>query len=432
LTTVPTATDLVVNVEQQPGSRVTLKVEAPAVEVDAALEDALRRLAGRVRLPGFRPGKAPTAMVERAVGWEVVKQETVERLVPVLYTRALVQAGVEAVDDPQLDVGELQRGLPLSFSATVTVKPEVDLGDYTALRLDEEHTEIDDDRVASTLEEVRSRHAELVDAGDRPAQSGDVVRCTLTMRRDGEVLGGEGEERDVELDREKLVPGLVDGIVGLRAGESHTIELTLPDDYAQEELRGVAVAVEANVLAVRERRLPPLDDALAVLDGHGTTLDELRDHYRQALIEAAGEADRERYEAGVLEAIRDSAAVDLPEAMVDREIDRQLREMEIRLAAAGLRFDKYLEYTGQTLERIRGERREAAAQRVKLELVLEALAAAEGLEVDESDVEREEARLASGRKLTREQRQRIHQATHRDLLFRGAARRAMEIARGQG
>src|ERR1700694_4705982 len=117
------------------------------------MEGALRRLAGRIRLPGFRPGKAPTAMVERAVGWEVVKQETAERLVPQLYTRALERAGIEAVDDPQLDVGELQRGQALSFSATVTVKPQVELGDYTALRVDEEHTEIDEERVAETLEE---------------------------------------------------------------------------------------------------------------------------------------------------------------------------------------------------------------------------------------------------------------------------------------
>jgi trigger factor len=432
VTAVPSAADLVVNVERQPGSLVTLRVEAPAAEVDAALDAALRRLAGRVRLPGFRPGKAPTHMVERAVGWEVVKQETTERLLPELYTRALGQAGVDAVGDPKLDVGELERGRPLSFSATVTVKPDVDLSDYKALRVDEVHTEIDDERVAETLEEVRRRHAELVDAGDRPAQAGDVVRCTLTMRRQGEVLGGEGEERDVELDRERLVPGLVDGMIGLRAGESHQIELTLPEDYSQEELRGVAVTVDANVLAVRERRLPPLDDALAVLDGQGTTLDELREHYRHALVEAAAEADRERFEASVLEAFRDRASVDVPEAMVDGEIDRQLREMELRLGAAGLRFDRYLEYTGQTIERLRGERREAAAQRVKLELVLEALATAEGLEVDESDVEREEARLASGRKLTREQRHRIHQATHSDLLLRGAARRAMEIARGEG
>src|SRR4029077_13215428 len=138
-----------------------------------------------------------------------------------------------------------------------------------------------------------------------------------------------------------------------------------------------------------------------------------------------------RFEAAVLERLRATASVDVPQTMVDREIDRQLREMELRLAGAGLRLDKYLEYTGQTVEQMRGERREAAAMRVKLELVLEALAAAEGLEGDEADVEREEERVAGGRKLTPDQRHNLHHAAHHDLLLRGAAQRAMEIARGE-
>ena len=430
MTSTPVAADLTVTVEPQPGSRVELTVEAPPAEVDAAVDAALRRLASRVRLPGFRPGKAPAGLVERAVGWDAVREEAVERLLPELYRRALAQSGVEPVDDPQVDLGALERGAPLRFTATVTVKPAVDLGDYAAIRVDEERTEITDERVGETLEEVRRRHAELVEV-TRPAQAGDVLRAVLTMRRGEEVLGGAEEERDVELDRDRLIAGMVDGMIGMSAGDRRSFPITLPEDYDREDLRGVEVTIDAAVQAVRERALPPLDDALARLDGHGETLEQLREHYRTALTEAAERADAERFEAAVLERLRDTAVVDVPQTMVDREIDRQLREMELRLAGAGLRLDKYMEYTGQTAEQLRGERREAAAMRVKLELVLEALAAAEGLEVDEADVEREEERIAGGRRLNPEQRHSLHHAAHHDLLLRGAAQRAMEIARGE-
>jgi trigger factor len=424
--------ELSVSVERQPGSQVELAVEAPASEVDTAVEQALRRLSGQVRLPGFRPGKAPAALVERAVGWDAVRREAADRLIPTLYLRALAQAGVQAVGDPEeLNVVDFERGKPISFTAKVTVKPEIELGDYTAIRVDEEITEITEEKLDAALEEVRKGHAELVEVTDRPAQAGDVVTATLGMTKAGERIA-EPEERDVELDRERVLPGLVDGILGLGVGQSGSTEVVLPDDYSSEELRGATVVFDITVNRIRERVLPPLDDSLAVLDKHGETLEELREHYRTVLTEAAERLDRERYEAAVLTAFRDSVSFDVPELMIEREIDRQLRDTEMRLAQAGMRFDRYLEYTGQTMEKIRGEAREPAVMRVKLELVLDALAAAEGIEVDHSQVDREVDRLAGGRKLSHEDRHRLEDAAERDLRFRGAAERAVEIARGEG
>jgi trigger factor len=419
-----------VDIERKPGSLVSLRVEAPADEVAAAVSASLRRLASRVRVPGFRPGKAPGPIVERAVGWEAVRQETVEHLVPDLYRRAVDQAGIEPVGDPELSVDELERDRPLIFTATVTVKPEVTLGDYASLRIPFETTEIDDAKVDDALEEVRRRHATLVEV-QRPAQVGDVLRCTLVMRRDDEILSGETmDERDLELDRATVIPEIVDGIVGLSAGEQRSFEVTLPQDYRREELRGATVTVDVNVVAVRERELPPLDDALAALEGHATTLLELREYLREQLSAAAAEADRERQEGKVLSGLRDLTRVDVPEVMIDREIDRQLSDLEYRLGALGLPFDKYLELTGQTVERLRGERREAAGERVKLELALDALAAAEGLEVDEAQVEREVASLAAGSKLDAVRRRRLRDLARHDLIRRAAANRMLEIAGG--
>ncbi|MEO8898045.1 MAG: trigger factor [Candidatus Dormibacter sp.] len=435
MTTSTTATDsdISVAIERQPASRVQLRVEAPASELDAAVSAALRRLAGRVRLPGFRPGKAPAAMVERAVGWDAVRQEAVDALLPELYSRALDQAGVQPVDDPDLDLSPVERGQPFVFTATVTVRPDVELGDYTSLRVELPATEVTDEQVDEMIEELRRRNSELRDV-ERPAQAGDVLRCSLVMRRGDELLSGDEEnDRDLDIDRERLLPGLADALIGMGAEQSRSFQLSLPEDFAREELRNATVDVDVKVNAVRERILPPLDDSLAALDEeHGSTLEELREDYRKRLEEIATERDREALEASALETLRDHVVIDLPESMVEREIDRQVAELEARLQQMGMPLDRYLEYTGTTVEKIRGERRETAVHRLRLELALDALAAAEGIEVDEAAVVREEERVAQGRKLTAQQRRRLHQGAHVDLARRAAGERLVEIVRGEG
>ncbi|HVC03229.1 MAG TPA: trigger factor [Candidatus Acidoferrales bacterium] len=423
---------MTVSLERKAASQVALQVEATPAEVDAAIEASLRRLASRVRIPGFRPGKAPAAMVERAVGWETVRHETVDHLVPDLYLRAVEEVGVEPIGDPDLDLGELERDKPLKFTATVTVKPEVDLRDYLSLRVPMETTEITDANVDEAIMAARRTHAELVEV-DRAAQAGDVIKCILVMRRGDEILtGGDNVERDLELNREEVIPAIVDGVIGLTAGQSRTFETVLPQDYRQEELRGAAVTIDVSVHAVRERELPPEDDSLAVLDGHGTTLDELREYYRTTLAAEAVEQDREAHEGAALEALRDHVRVDVPQPMIDREIDRQLADLEYRLGSLGLPLDRYLEMSGSNMEALRTERRDAAASRVRLELALDALAVAEGIEVDENQVQREARAVAEGRRMDASQRKRLEDIARRDLRRRAAGERLLEIVTPEG
>src|SRR5260221_9337 len=169
---------------RKPGSLVELRIEAPAAQVDKAVVDAVRRLGGRVRIPGFRPGKAPAQIVERVIGWDAVKQEAVDHLLPEMYSEALEREKVDPVSEPEVKLGELERGQPFSFTATITVMPEVELGDYLQeLRVAEEKTEITEERVDEVIEELRRRHADLVRVEDRPALHGDVVKARLVIRR---------------------------------------------------------------------------------------------------------------------------------------------------------------------------------------------------------------------------------------------------------
>ena len=224
----------------------------------------------------------------------------------------------------------------------------------------------------------------------------------------------------------------MDALIGLEAGAERRFPLTLPADYQQEELRGVTVEAEARILAVRERTLPPLDDELAKRDGNGQTVEEMRAHYQSRLTEAAAHDDEEGFHSDVLKALRERVKIDVPVAMVERELDRELASTEMRLAELGLRFDRYLEYTGGSIEKLRQERRPAAADNVRLELALDALARAEQLEVDELQVEREVERIAVGRRVSAADRRRLRTAARSDLVRRAAAERAYEIAAGNG
>jgi len=405
-----------------------VRVELDVAAVEAAFDAVTRDFQKQAVLPGFRPGKAPAVLVERVVGWEALRNAAAEDLIPRLYARAVEQEDLNPVGDPSVTIGTLERGQPVKFSAEVAVRPVVDLGDHLALRVEPRHTEVTEADVDSAVEEVRRALSEIVEVS-RPAQAGDVLRCVLVMRRGEEVLSG-GEDRDLELDRERLIPGLVDALLGLEAGAERHFPLTLPTDYPQEELRGVTVDAEARILGVRERTLPPLDDELAKRDGNGQTVDEMRTHYRTRLIEAAAQGDEEGFHSDVLKALRERVKIDLPAAMVERELDREMASLEVRLAELGLRFDRYLEYTGGSVEKLRQDRRPAAADNVRLELALDALARAEQLEVDELQVEREMEKIAVGRRLTAGDRRRLRTAARTDLVRRAAAERAYEIASG--
>jgi trigger factor len=423
--------DMTVNVERLEGSRVKLNVEAAPEQLDHALAHATRHLSARLRIPGFRPGKAPAAVVERMLGWEAVKQEAVEHLVPELWPQVLDQAGIDPIDDPELSIDQVERGMPVLFSATVTVRPELEIGDLSDLRIESQAVEVTDDEVTEAVEELRRRHAELVDV-DRPVQHGDVLKGRLGIKHGDEVMASDAEERELDVDRDRLLPGIADGVIGLAPGDQRTFTIVLPEDFAREELRGQEATVDIAVTSVQERKLPEIDEALARLDGNADTVDGLRDHYRMRMQQAKQAQEDERYEGAVLEALSARVSIDIPQALIDREVDRRLRNLELQIMQMmGIELTRWAEYAGKSMEQLRAEQREQAIEQVRLQLVLDALAKAEGLEIDETQVEAEVSRLSEGHRINREQRDQLRRAARRDLLRKAAVGRAIEIARGE-
>jgi trigger factor len=370
-----------------PGSQVVLSVEVDADQVSRSIDQAYTRLAPRVRIAGFRPGKAPRPMIEREIGWPTLRQEALDLLLPTAYNSALDEAGLDPIDVPRVEVKQFDRGQPMKFTATVSIKPEITLKDYTDIRVPRPNTEIVDKDVEEAIERLRGRFAEL-HAVERPVQAGDFLTVDTHILKSGAVLIGESQtDAQLEVDKERLIPGLAEGLTGLAVGETRDIRLTLPADYPKKDLAGSDVVFRVTVKSIKERRLPPLDDELAKQVGRGQTLAELQQEVHDELQEAAHQADEQRFENDVLKALDERMEAEIPEALIEREVNRRVRELELRLQDQGVKMDRYLEYTNTSLDVLKAEQRPQAVQKVRLELALETVAEREGLTVADAEVD---------------------------------------------
>ena len=365
-----------------------LSVEVPADQVSKSIDQAYSRLAPRVRIAGFRPGKAPRPMVEREIGWPTLRQEALDLLLPTAYDAALDEAGLDPIDVPRVEVEQFDRGQPMRFRATVSIKPEITLKDYKDIRVPRPRTEIVGKDVDEAVERLRARFAELHDV-DRPVQAGDFLTVDTHILRGGATLVGESQtDAQLEVDKDRLIPGLAEGLIGQRLNETRDIRLKLPEDYPKKDLAGADVTFRVTVKGIKERQLPPLDDELARQVGRGQTLEELRQELHDELQEAAHTADEQRFENDMLKALDERMEVEVPEALIEREVNRDIRELETRLQEQlGMRLDSYLQQTNSSLDVLRAERRPRAVQKVRLELALETVAEREGLTVSDAEVD---------------------------------------------
>ena len=384
-----------VDTERKPGSQVVLSVEVDADQVSRSIDQAYSRLAPRVRIAGFRPGKAPRPMVEREIGWSTLRQEALDLILPTAYNSALDEAGLDPIDVPRVEVQQFDRGQPMKFTATVSIKPEITLKDYKEIRVPRPQTEIGDHDVDEAIERLRNRYAEL-HAVERPVQAGDFLTVDTHIVKSGAVLIGESQtDAQLEVDKERLIPGLTEGLIGQVQGETRDVRLTLPADYPKKDLAGSDVVFRITVKSIKERRLPPADELPQLMvpseAAPGTparqTLEELRHDIREELQDAASRGDEQRFENDVLKALEERMEVEVPEALIEREVNRRVRELEVRLEEQGLKMERYLQYTNTSLDVLQAEQRPQAVQKVRLELALETVAEREGLTVSDAEVE---------------------------------------------
>ncbi len=379
-----------VTLERLPESRVSLDIEVEQDRVEQSLDVAYKRLARQVRVPGFRPGKAPRNMVERHIGRQRLMSEALDDLVPKVYNEAIETEDVDAIAQPELESVELE---PVRLKFTVPVRPTIDPGDYRSVRVEKPAVEITDEQVQEQLDLLRRRHAVHVPV-DRAAQWGDILIADVKGELEGEAfMEDENAEFPLHEGATLLVPGLAEGFAGMSKGEEKSLELEIPDDFQVERFQGKTANFSLAVHEVKEEQLPDADDDLAqqVNAEEFPTLDALTDRIRESLTQQAQQEADAAFETEVVTKIVDGATLEYPQVLVEHEIDHLVEQ------SMGGNRDQYLLYlqrVGRSEEEFRESFRETAEARVKRSLVLSQIAEAEGVEVSEDEIAAEVETLA--------------------------------------
>lgn len=382
--------------EKQEGNEGVLTVEVDAETFKTALDDAFKKVVKQVSIPGFRKGKIPRGLFEQRFGVEALYQDALDILLPVEYPKAVEEAGIEPVDRPEIDVEKIEKGESLIFTAKVTVKPEVKLGEYKGLGIEKDDTTVTDEDVQNELKALQERQAELVVKEEGAVEEGNTVVLDFEGFVDGEAFeGGKTENYSLEVGSGSFIPGFEDQLVGLEAGAEKDVEVTFPEEYHAEDLAGKPAVFKVKIHEIKAKELPELDDEFAKdIDEEVETLAELTEKTKKRLEEAKeNEADAKLREELVLKA-SENAEIDVPQAMVDTELDRMLKEFEQRLQMQGMNLELYTQFSGQDEAALKEQMKEDAEKRVKSNLTLEAIAKAENLEVSDEEVDAELTKMA--------------------------------------
>ncbi|HZG60725.1 MAG TPA: trigger factor [Anoxybacillus sp.] len=377
--------------EKLEGNQGVLTVEVDAEKVNEGLDAAFKKVVKKINVPGFRKGKVPRALFEKRFGVEVLYQDALDILLPEAYAKAVEETGIEPVDRPEIDIEQMEKGKSLIFTAKVTVKPEVKLGEYKGLEVEKVDTTVTDEDVENELKRLQERHAELVVKEGGKIENGDTAVIDFEGFVNGEAFeGGKGENYSLEIGSGTFIPGFEEQLVGLEAGAETEIEVTFPEEYHAKELAGKPATFKIKVHEIKTKQLPALDDEFAKdVDEEVETLDELKAKIKQRLEEAKKNEAETTLRNTVVEKAAENAEIDIPEVMIKNETDRMLREFEQRLQMQGLNLELYYQFSGQDEAALREQMKEDAEKRVRVSLTLEAIAKAENIEVTEEDVNKE-------------------------------------------
>ena len=406
--------------EKKENSTYELVIEVGAAEFQAAIDKVYNRQKKSINVPGFRKGKAPRKMVEKMYGAEIFFEDAISLAYPDAYEAALKEAGVDPVAYPQLEVLDVSAD-GFTFKAAVTVKPEASIKDYKGLSVARPDVKVSAADIKGELKPYIDRASRLVSV-ERKAKKGDTAVIDFEGFKDGVPFqGGKGENYSLELGSGSFVPGFEDQVIGMKAGEEKELDITFPEDYAPE-LAGAQVVFKVKVHEVKEKQEPELDDEFAKDVSEFETLDEFKKDLGEKLKARRQEqADRE-FETAVIDALIEKLECDVPQAMVDYQADKMLDDYANRVQSQGIKFEDYLRMMGMSMDDMREQSKTAAARTVRSDLALEAVAAAEGIEVSDAAVDEEIARLAEQYKMEEDKVRSIVNVDdiRRDLTMRGA------------
>lgn len=397
--------------EKQEGNQGVLTVEVAKEEFDKALDQAFKKVVKQVTVPGFRKGKVPRRIFEARFGVEALYQDALDIILPQAYQKAVEETGIEPVDQPEVDIEQLEKGKNLIFKAVVTVKPEVKLGEYKGLEIPAKDFSVTDEQLQEELERIRERQAELIVVEDGKLENGDLAVIDFEGFIDGEPFeGGKAENYNLELGSNTFIPGFEEQLVGMAKGEEKEIKVTFPEEYHVEELKGKEAVFKVKVNEIKRKKLPELDDEFAKDVSEFETLEEFKADLRQKLEEQAKQEEENYKRDRVAEKAAEKAEIDIPQVMIDHEVEHMVQDFEQRLRFQGLDLDNYFKFTGSSMEQLKEQFKEDAEKRVRISLTIEAIGKAENIEVTEEDIDKELDKMAELYSQDKEQLKKVFQS----------------------
>ncbi len=382
-------------VEKLEGNMAKLTIEASAEDFEKALETAYQKNKGKITLPGFRKGKAPRKMIEKMYGKEVFYEDAANALIPSAYAKAVDECEEEIVSQPMIDVVQAEAGKTFIFTAEVALKPEVTLGTYKGVEVEAIDVTVTEDDVNAALDKERENNARTITVEDRAVQDKDMVVLDFEGFVDGVAFeGGKGENYPLTIGSKTFIPGFEDQLIGAELDKEVDVNVTFPEDYQAEELAGKPAVFKCTVKEIKEKQLPELDDEFASEVSEFDTLAEYKEDVKKNLAEKKEADAKNQKEQKVIEAIIADAKMDIPEAMVATQQRQMAEDFAQRLQMQGLSVDQYFQFTGLTRETFLGQMKPQAENRIKTRLVLEAVAAAEKIEVSEEEYKEELSKMA--------------------------------------
>ena len=374
---------------------VKLVIEASAEEFEAGLNAAYNKNKNKISVPGFRKGKAPRKMIEQLYGSQIFFEDAANEIIPDAYADAAKESGLDIVSQPKVSIEQLEAGKPFIFAAEVAVRPEVELGEYKGVEVTKAVAEVTDADVEEELKKVQDQNSRTVSVEDRAVKDGDMTVIDFEGFIDGEAFdGGKGENYPLTIGSHSFIDTFEEQMIGMNIGEEKELNVTFPEDYHAENLKGKPATFKVTVKEIKEKQLPELDDDFAQDVSDFDTLAEYKDDLKKKIAERKESEAKAKKESEAIEKVVEAAKMDIPQAMIDTQVNRMLEDFAMRLQQQGLSVEQYFQYTGMTADKIMEEMKPEAVKRIKNSLVLEAVAKAENIEVSEEEFEAELQKMA--------------------------------------
>ncbi len=417
-----------VQVEKLENSMAKLTIEVSAEEFESALQDAYNKQKKNISIPGFRKGKVPRQMVERVYGAGIFYEDAADAVMPQAYADAAKECGEDIVSRPVVDIVQIEKGKPFIFTAEVALKPDLELGAYKGVEVVKEEAVVTDEELDESIKKELQKNARTVTVEDRAIEDGDTAVIDYEGFLDGVPFdGGKAENHSLKIGSGSFIPGFEEQLIGHSAGEDVDLNVTFPEEYHAEELAGKPVVFKVKIHEIKTDEVPELDDDFVQDVSEFDTVDEYKADMKEKMLKSKADSIKMRQQNEALEKIIESSSVELPEAMVLTRCDDIVNQFAQQLAQSGMSLEQYMQYSGSDMTGMRDSVRPEAENRIKSELVLDKIVAAEGIEITDEEVENELSRMSEMYGIDVEQLKTYMAGSTEDMKLDLASRKAMDL-----